>query len=125
MAGVTFDAGGLIAVERANRQVLVLLSRARETASPISIPATALAQAIRAPERQVRIARLLRQPTAQVIALGRADATAVGRLLAVSGTTDVVDAHVVVCARRHDQAVITTDGGDLRRLDPTLSIVDV
>jgi hypothetical protein len=38
-------------------------------------------------------------------------------LLASSGTGDIVDAHVVVCARRAGQAVITSDPDDLRRLD--------
>lgn len=58
-----------------------------------------------------------------VVALDRVDATGVGRLLAVSGTADVVDAHVVLCARRTGQAVATTDPDDLRRLDPTLAVV--
>ena len=39
----------------------------------------------------------------------RVDATHVGRLLAASGTADIADAHVVVCARRSDQYVATSD----------------
>ncbi|HEX3567243.1 MAG TPA: hypothetical protein VHU17_17890, partial [Acidimicrobiales bacterium] len=97
---MTLDAGGLIAVDRNDRRVLVLLARARETGSRITIPATALAQAIRHPERQARLARLVRQPTTDVVALDRVDATNVGRLLAASATADIVDAHVVICARR-------------------------
>jgi hypothetical protein len=34
-----------------------------------------------------------------VVELGRVDATNVGRLLAASGTSDVADAHVAICAR--------------------------
>lgn len=75
------------------------------------MPATVLAQAIRRPERQVR---LVRQPTTDVVALDRVAATNVGRLLAASGTSDIVDAHVV-CARRVDQHVVTSDPDDLRR----------
>jgi predicted nucleic acid-binding protein len=107
--GVTFDGGGLIALNRADRCVVVLLARARETGARVTIPATALAQAVRRPDRQVRLARLIRQPTTDVIDLGRVDAINVGRLLAASRTSDIVDAHVVICARRGDQQVVTSD----------------
>ncbi len=117
------DAGGLMALDRDDRRVVVLLARARETGARITVPASALAQAIRRPERQARLSRLIRQPTTDVIDLGRVDATSVGRLLAASGTSDVADAHVVICARRADQPVVTGDPADLRQLDPTLRLI--
>lgn len=123
MTGVTFDAGGLIALDRNDRRVLVLLARARETGARLTIPATALAQAIRRPDRQARLARLIRQPSTDVVDLGRVDATNVGRLLAASGTSDIADAHVVICARRNDQPVVTADPADLRALDATIRLV--
>lgn len=123
--GITLDAGGLIAVDRNDRSVIVLLARATETGARITVPAGALAQAIRRPERQIRLARLIRQPNADVVALDRVDATNVGRLLSASGTSDVIDAHVVICARRAQQQVLTSDADDLRRLDPRLDIVEV
>lgn len=123
MRGITLDAGALIALDRSDRRVLVLLARAAETRSAITVPATALAQAIRRPERQTRLARLIRQPTTAIVDLDRVDATDVGRLLAASATADVVDAHVVVCARRAQQRVATSDPDDLRALDPTLELV--
>jgi hypothetical protein len=125
VAGITMDAGGLIAVDRNDRRVVVLLARARETGSRVTVPASALAQAVRQPERQARLARLLRQPTTDVVALDRVDATNVGRLLAASGTSDVVDAHVVICARRARQQAVTSDPDDLRALDPTLRVVTI
>ena len=125
MAGIALDAGGLIAVDRRDRRVIVLLARASETRAKITIPASALAQAIRQPERHVRLARLLRQPTTDIVDLDRVDATNVGRLLAASGTADVVDGHVVVCARRAGQRVVTSDPDDLRRLDPSLELLVV
>jgi hypothetical protein len=125
MAGITMDAGGLIAVDRNDRRVVVLLARARETGSRVTVPASALAQAVRQPERQARLARLLRQPTTDVVPLDRVDATNVGRLLAASGTSDVVDAHVVICARRTRQQAVTSDPVDLRALDPTLRVVTI
>jgi len=123
MAGVTLDAGGLIALDRDDRRVVVLLARARETGARVTVPATVLAQAIRRPDRQARLARLIRQPATDVIDLDRVDATHVGRLLAASGTSDIADAHVVVCARRSGQPVVTSDPGDLRALDPALRLI--
>jgi hypothetical protein len=123
MPGVTMDAGGLIALDRDDRRVVVLLARARETGARVTVPATVLAQAIRRPDRQARISRLIRQPTTDVIDLGRVDATSVGRLLAASGTSDIADAHVVICARRADQPVVTSEPGDLRQLDQTLQLI--
>jgi predicted nucleic acid-binding protein len=123
MAGITLDAGGLIALDRDDRRVVVLLARARETGARVTIPATALAQTIRRPEQQVRLARLARQPTTDVIALDRVDATNVGRLLAASESSDITDAHVVICARRGGQRVVTSDPGDLRALDPAVQLI--
>src|SRR5215472_17405095 len=123
MPGVTLDAGGLIALDRNDRRVIVLLARAREAGASVTIPATALAQAIRRPDRQVRLARLIRQPTTDVVNLDRVDATNVGRLLAASGTSDIADAHVVICARRNEQRVVTSDPGDLRALDPAVELI--
>jgi hypothetical protein len=125
VAGLTMDAGALIGVDRNDRRVLVLLTRARETGSRVTVPASALAQAVRHPERQARLARLVRQPTTDVVPLDRVDATSVGRLLAASGTSDVVDAHVVICARRTGQPAVTSDPDDLRALDPTLQVVTI
>jgi hypothetical protein len=120
---LTFDAGALIAVDRDDRRMVGLLRDAARLGVAVTVPATALAQAIRRPERQVRLSRLLRRATTQVVPLDRVDATAVGRLLAATGTGDVVDAHVVVCARRTGAAVVTSDPDDLRRLDPGLRLV--
>jgi len=123
MPGVTLDAGGLIALDRDDRRMIALLARATRANATITIPATALAQAIRQPQRQVGLARLVRQPGTSVIPLDRVDATNVGRLLAASRTSDVVDAHVVICARRAGQRVVTSDPDDLRRLDPDVELV--
>lgn len=124
-AGVTFDAGGLIALDRNDRRVVALLARATQVSARVTIPATALAQAIRRPERQALLARLIRQPMTDVVPLDRVDATHVGRLLAASGTSDLADAHVVICARRCGQRVITSDPDDLRALDPDIELIAI
>ena len=125
MTGITFDAGGLIALDRGDRRVLALVARAAERGLRVTVPATALAQAIRHPARQVRLTRLVRNVGTDLIALDAADATVVGLLLAATRTSDIVDAHVVVCARRANQVVVTSDGDDLRRLDPGLRLLEV
>ena len=123
--GVVLDAGGLIAVDRNLRPIIVLLARMMETGATVTVPAPALAQAIRAPQRQVRLARLIRQPNTQVLPLGRADAVRIGGLLARAGTRDVVDAHVVLCAQQTGRAVLTSDPDDLRRLDDSVHLIAV
>ena len=109
MSGITFDAGGLIAVDRNDRRILAILARAKERGMRITIPATALAQAMRNPARQARLSRLIRQAGTDLVALDGPDATAVGMVLARIGTADIVDAHVVVCALRAGQAVGAID----------------
>lgn len=125
MNGITFDAGGLIALDRRDRRVLALLLRARELGTRITIPATALSQAIRNPARQALLARLIRHAGTDLVSLDGPDATKVGLLLAQTGTADIADAHVIVCARRSGQAVITSDPDDLRRIAPDLELVVV
>lgn len=123
MSGITFDAGGLIALGRNDRRVLALIARAAERGMRITIPATALAQALRNPARQARLSRLIRQAGTDIIALNGPDATAAGLLLAQTGTADVVDAHVVICALRAGQAVVTSGAADLKRIAPRLQLV--
>lgn len=125
MNGITFDAGGLIALDRNDRRVIALIARATERGARITIPTTALAQAMRSPARQARLSRLIRQAETDVMALNGPDATAVGLLLARTATADIVDAHVVVCARRAGQAVVTSDARDLRRIGPELQLLVV
>ena len=125
MNGITFDAGGLIALDRNDRRVIVMLARASERGMRITIPATALAQAIRNPTKQVRLARLIRQSCTDLIALDGPNATAVGLLLARTATADIVDAHVVVCAQRAGQTVLTSDPVDLQRIAPGLPCIAV
>jgi len=121
--GITFDAGGLIALDRNDRRVLALVARAAERGARITIPATALAQALRSPARQARLSRLIRQAATDLRSLDGPDATAVGLLLARTGTADIVDAHVAVCAQRAGQAVVTSDAGDRGRIAPGLRLV--
>ena len=58
-----------------------------------------------------------------MVALDALEATRVGVLLAASRTTDLADAHVVLCARRYGEPIVTSDPDDLRRLDPKAELV--
>jgi predicted nucleic acid-binding protein len=125
MSGLVLDAGALIALEREHRPALLLVKRALGGSSRIVVPATALAQVARDLRRQVRLARLLRHSSCVVSPLDRAAGLRVGRLLAESGTKDVVDAHVVAVAQALGLAVLTSDVADLRALDPDVVLVPV
>lgn len=125
MTGVTLDAGPLIALDRDDRRAIALLARAAEIGARVTIPAPALAQAMRAPARQARLARLVRQPNTKVVSLDAADATQVGILLGRTGTRDLADAHVVICARRNRDKIVTSDAADLAKLDPDAVLVEI
>ena len=125
MNGVTLDAGGLIALEKNNRRVVAILRSALGEGGRIVVPATALAQVVRNPARQVRLWRMIQRDETEIVPLDAAHAQEVGTLLARTGTSDIVDAHVVVCARNEGHAVITSDPFDLRRLEPGLRVVVV
>ena len=123
MSGIVFDAGGLIALERNDRKVLTLIDTALRDRGRLLLPATALAQVIRNPAKQVRLWRTIQSDHTHVVPLDAAHAQAVGVLLAKTGTADIVDAHVVVCAQTSGLAVITSDPLDLARLDPDIRII--
>lgn len=123
MLGFTLDTGALIALERKDERMKALL--ARVLAHPeaiIHIPAGVVAQAFRDGSKQARLVRLLKETQARVVALDQDTARAVGILLGLRGTNDVVDASVVVCARRYNQPVVTGDPEDLRRLDASVKL---
>ena len=124
-AGVTLDAGALIALERGNRRMIALLRELAASGRLCHIPSGALAQAWRGGARQGTLARFLRSPQVEVRVLDEASARACGELCSAAGTKDVVDASVVLVAREHGDAIITSDPRDLRRLDPSATIEKV
>jgi hypothetical protein len=125
VSGVTLDAGALIAFERGRRDVDLILDRAVGTDVRISIPAGALAQVWRDGGRQARLARLLEGDHVDVVALDDRAARAIGQICRATGATDVIDVSVVLCARLRRQAVVTSDPGDLLRIDPGIRVVAV
>ena len=121
---LVLDAGALIAVERGDRATAALIEVGRQDGRGIIVPAGVIAQTWRKGPRQVRVARLLNANEVSVEPLTDVAARAAGILCGAADTTDVVDASVVIVARRYKAIVISSDRADLLRLDPTLPVVD-
>ena len=118
---VVLDAGALIGLERADRRVVRLL----ELAARVHVPAAVVGQVWRNPARQVRLVRFLATDEVSVADLDLATAQAAGHLCGATGTDDVIDASVVLLARRHGAVAATSDPEDLRRLDPAILLAPV
>jgi hypothetical protein len=99
-----------------------LCREALATGAALIIPAGVVAQVFRDGARQVALRALLSGPTSQVPPLDRALAEAAGTLCGRTGTRDIVDACVVLTARRARAPVVTSDVADLKRLDPKLAL---
>jgi len=125
MSGITFDAGALIAFEKNDRRVVAIVARALVKRARIAVPAGVIGQVWRDGSRQVRLVRLLASAVVSVEPLDDLRARQAGQLCGVTETSDVVDASVVLCARAHGHAVVTSDPGDLRHLDPKLPVVAI
>lgn len=125
MTGLTLDAGALISFERNDRRVVALLARALVHRLTITVPAAVVAQVWRDGRRQARLARLLGAPDVNVEPLDDRSARAAGQLCGLRGTTDIVDASVVLSARRRVDLIVTSDVADVMRLDPEARVIGV
>ena len=125
MSGLTLDAGALIAFERNDRKLVVLLSRALEAGYSLAVPAGAVGQVWRNGRRQARLARFLSSEEVIVEPLDDQRAREAGQLCGVTGTADVIDASVALCARRRGHRIVTSDPTDVRRLDSRLPMIVV
>jgi hypothetical protein len=122
MRGLTLDAGALIGFDRNDRRVVALVVRALDNETPLAIPAGAVAQAWRDGRKQARLAKLLVSPGVVIEPLDDRRAREAGQLCGVTGTSDVVDASVVLCAKRRGHKIATSDADDMRRLDPSIAL---
>lgn len=121
---LVLDAGALIAVERADRATAAVIEAARQEHRVVVVPAGVVGQVWRGGGRQARLARLLNSLGVVVEPLTDTGARAAGVLCGFAGTTDVLDASVVLATRRHRATVVSSDRGDLRVLDPRIPVVD-
>jgi hypothetical protein len=123
--GLTLDAGALIAFERNDRVVVAIVAEAWHHRIRLAAPAGVVGQVWRDGRRQARLARLLGSGLVDVVPLDDAAARAAGQLCGFAGTHDVIDASVVLCARQRGHGVLTSDAGDLERLDSSLRYVRI
>ncbi len=114
MSAVVLDAGAFVAVERDDRAVMARLRAAQQHGLDLRSNAMVVAQVWRDEGgRQARLSRLLR--AVEVRGVEDSDGRAAGALLARSGTSDPIDATVVLLAQPGDR-ILTSDPGDLRSL---------
>ncbi|MDH4280177.1 MAG: twitching motility protein PilT [Acidimicrobiia bacterium] len=116
---MTYDAGALIAAERNDRRIWALHRRALERAVVPTVPAGVLAQGWRGGP-QAQMSRLL--GGCRVEDLDDARARSAGAACRAAGTSDVVDAAVVVGAAARGDLVVTSDPGDLIQLRGALNV---
>lgn len=125
MTALVLDAGALIAFERNDRRVVVLIARARANGLALVAPAGVVGQVWRDGARQTRLARFLACADVRVEPLDDRRARLAGQRCGVAGTADVIDASVVLCARALRAAVLTSDPDDLRAVDPTIQLIAI
>jgi hypothetical protein len=109
---VILDAGFLISIDRSEKPAHTFLAAADRSGNPLHTTHPVVAQVWRDGARQARLAAFLKAITIHSFDDGRP----VGRLLAQSMTSDVVDAHLVLCAVRLGHDILTGDPGDIATL---------
>jgi hypothetical protein len=124
-AGIVLDTGALIALERGDKRTIALLHRALAQGRAFRVPAGVVGQAWRNGRVQVTLARFLRSEEVEIIPLDEQVARSCGELCGAASASDVIDASVVILARERQDLIVTSDPGDLRRLDPTAQIITV
>ena len=115
MTVLVLDAGALVALERRDRGMWGMYEAARLEAHPPVVPAPVLGQVWRGGPRQALLSRAL--AGCDVLETTEDDARAAGVLLGACGSSDVVDALVVVTALGIPGAeIVTSDPHDLAAL---------
>jgi len=120
---VVLDSGALIAFEKNDRKVRTLIELALAHGTSLWTAGGVVAQVWRDGSRQARLARLLGSGLVQIQPLDREEAQATGVLCGETGTRDIVDASVVLLARKYAATIVTSDPDDLRRIDPAAQLV--
>lgn len=124
-AGVTLDAGALIALDRGDKRMIALLDQVVAQRCNFRIPSGVVGQAWRNGRIQVALARFLRGDEVEIVPLDGEMARSCGELCGAAGTADVIDASVVLLAKERGDSIVTSDPDDLRRLDPKSPIVPI
>lgn len=114
---VVYDAGVLVAAERADRRMWAD-HRARLELGWVPLTTAAVVAQVSRSTRQVQLRRFLRG--CQVVPLPATEAHEIGALAGAAGVSDVVDVHVVLVASKARASVLTSDDQDLGRIATAL-----
>lgn len=107
---VVYDAGALIAADRSHREVWAD-HRARLELGVLPVTTAPVVAQVSRSGRQVQLRRFLRG--CSVVPFREEEAHDVGALAGRSGSSDVVDVHIVAVAHRLGFGVLTSDQGDI------------
>ncbi len=110
------DAGFLISLDRSERSAQTFLAAAIRSGTELHTTHSVVAQVWGNGSRQNRLSAFLKTITIHPLDDGRP----VGRLRAQTRTSDVVDAHLVICAVRLNHDILTGDPDDLTMLSAVL-----
>src|SRR5262245_39025144 len=121
---LTLDAGALIGFDRNDRSCVALLATAIRNEVELVVPAGVVGQVWRNGRTQGRLAKLLASRLVEVEPLDDTRARQAGQLCGLRGTSDVIDASVVLCAVHHQGPIATTDADDLRHLDADARLIE-
>jgi predicted nucleic acid-binding protein len=120
--GLTLDTGALIAYERGDRRMRVLVAAAERDEGPLSVPSVVIVEAWRGGNARWLAALLgasIIEPLTEHLA------KRAGELLARTQTSNAVDAIVAASAAQRSDVIVTSDPGDLQRLADDLAAVRV
>jgi predicted nucleic acid-binding protein len=124
VAGLTLDAGALIAYERGEPRIRWILMVAFDRGVTPTIPAVVLAEVWRGDAKDAHVARLLK--SCRVEPLDEARARAAGKLRRETRRAEAIDACIAVGVRERGDAIATSDPDDMRRLlGPRVTILAV
>jgi predicted nucleic acid-binding protein len=115
-----YDSGALIAIDSCRDIELESHQKRLARGHHIIVPAPVAAQVVRDPRRQARLMLTLRG--CEIVPFEEDDIFPVGKLLASSGTSDVVDGLVALTAVKASAAVVTSDPDDIAHLLDTLGV---
>lgn len=114
MAGLTLDAGALIAYERGDARVREILAVGYARGFVPTIPAIALAEVWRGDPKDARVARLLK--ACSIESVDERLARDAGSLRRATSGAGVIDACIALGVHRRGDTIVTSDPDDMRRL---------
>jgi PIN domain len=118
MKQFVYDSGALIAIDKKNAEALQRHQFRLARGHRVVVPAPVAAQVVREPGRQARLMFTLRG--CAIVPFPETAVSPVGKLLAQTGTSDVVDGFVALTAAVLDAAVVTSDADEISQLLDTL-----